>query len=50
MVLFGGVGIFALPIDMINAFRHRPQPRKSSAMKRTKENLSNVINNLIKEG
>ena len=29
VVLFGGVGIFALPIDMINQFRHRPKARKS---------------------
>ncbi len=48
MVLFGGVGMFALPIDMINAFRHRPKPRKSSSMKKTKENLVLEINKLIK--
>lgn len=29
LVLFGGVGLFALPIDMINEFRHRPKPRKT---------------------
>lgn len=50
VVLFGGVGMFALPIDMINAFRHRPKPRKSSSMKKTKDNLVNAINGLIKEG
>jgi len=48
VVLFGGVGIFALPIDMINAFRHRPKPRKSSSMKRTKENLVGAIEHMIK--
>ena len=50
VVLFGGVGIFALPIDMINEFRHRPKARKSSEMKRTKDNLVNAINSLLKEG
>jgi LMBR1 domain-containing protein 1 len=30
VVLFGGVGLFALPIDMINAFRHRPKLRRSA--------------------
>ena len=48
VVLFGGVGMFALPIDMINAFRHRPKPRKSSSMKRTKENLVGAIEHMIK--
>ena len=33
LVLFGGVGLFALPIDMINEFRHRPKPRKSNEEK-----------------
>jgi LMBR1 domain-containing protein 1 len=27
LILFGGVGLFALPIDMINDFRKRPKPR-----------------------
>lgn len=30
VVLFGGVGIFALPMDMINEFRHRPKPRRTN--------------------
>ena len=42
--------MFALPIDMINAFRHRPKPRKSSSMKKTKDNLVDAVNKLIKEG
>jgi len=29
VVLFGGVGLITLPIDMINHFRHRPKARKS---------------------
>jgi len=29
VVLFGGVGLFGLPIDMINEFRHRPRPRRA---------------------
>ena len=50
LVLFGGVGLFALPIDMINEFRHRPKPRKSNEMKKTKDRLIEAINLLIKEG
>jgi hypothetical protein len=29
VVIFGGVGLFALPMDMINEFRHRPKARKT---------------------
>lgn len=29
LVLFGGVGLFSLPIDMINQFRHRPKARRT---------------------
>ena len=39
VVLFGGVGMFGLPIDMINTFRHRPKARTSSSMKKTKDRL-----------
>jgi len=39
VVLFGGVGLFALPIDTINYFRHRPKARKSDEMKRTRDNM-----------
>ena len=50
LVIFAGVGIFSLPIDMINEFRHRPKARHSSEMKRNKDNLVNAINSLLKEG
>jgi len=50
VVLFGGVGLFALPIDMINQFRHRPKARKSDEMKRTKDNMVKAIAGLVKEG
>lgn len=30
LILFGGVGMFALPIDMINDFRKRPKLRKTA--------------------
>ena len=29
VVIFGGVGLVALPIDTINQFKHRPKARKS---------------------
>ena len=50
LVIFGGVGLFALPIDMINEFRHRPKPRKSTEMRKTKENMASAIANLINDG
>lgn len=50
VVLFGGVGLFALPIDLINAFRHRPKPRRSSEMKKTKDKMLEAVSGLIKEG
>jgi len=50
LVLFGGVGLFALPIDMINEFRHRPKARKTKDMMDTKNNLVSAINGLVKEG
>lgn len=50
VVLFGGVGLFALPIDTINYFRHRPKARKSDEMKRTRDNMVRAINSLIKDG
>jgi LMBR1 domain-containing protein 1 len=36
LILFGGVGLFSLPIDWINDFRRRPKPRRSDEMTRTK--------------
>ncbi len=50
VVLFGGVGLFALPIDMINEFRHRPKARKSAEMMHNKNNLVKAIDSLLKEG
>jgi len=50
VVLFGGVGLFALPIDMINEFRHRPKARKTDEMKKTKTNMTKAISSLIKDG
>jgi LMBR1 domain-containing protein 1 len=50
VAIFGGVGLVALPIDMINQFRHRPKARKSDEMKRTRDNLVRAINSLLKEG
>jgi LMBR1 domain-containing protein 1 len=36
LILFGGVGLYALPIDLINEYRRRPRPRKSNLMKATR--------------
>ena len=50
LVLFGGVGLFALPLDLVNEFRMRPQARKSDEMRQIKNNLVGAITSLIKEG
>ena len=43
LVVFGGVGLSALPIDMINEFRHRPKARKSAEMRKAKDAIVNAI-------
>lgn len=43
VVIFGGVGLFALPIDMINEFRHRPKLRKSAEMRKARDALASAI-------
>lgn len=50
VVIFAGVGLFALPIDMINQFRFRPRARKSKEMQKTKTNLAKAIGSLLKYG
>lgn len=50
LILFGGIGLFALPIDMINEFRLRPKARKTEEMDQTRKQLVTIIKNLIKEG
>lgn len=48
--LFAGVGLFALPIDLINEFRHRPKARKSEDIKTSKNRLTEAIKSLLQEG
>lgn len=48
LVLFGGVGLFALPIDWFNDFRRRPKPRRSEEMLQIKENLAKTVEELKK--
>jgi LMBR1 domain-containing protein 1 len=50
VVLFGGVGLFALPIDMINDFRRRPKARRSAEMRKARDALTAAIESLHKEG
>jgi LMBR1 domain-containing protein 1 len=49
LICFGGVGLFALPVDWINDFRKRPKARKSEEMLRTKEALLTTVEDLKKE-
>jgi hypothetical protein len=50
VVVCGGVGLFGLPLDMINDFRNRPKPRKSNEMAKTKTSLSAAVSSMLKEG
>lgn len=50
LVVCGGVGLFGLPLDMINDFRNRPRPRRSNEMAKTKTNLANAVTAMLKEG
>ena len=50
VVIFAGVGLSALPIDMINQFRLRPKARKSDEMRKNKTNLVRAINSLLTMG
>lgn len=36
LILFGGVGLYGLPIDLINQYRRRPRARCSAQMNLTK--------------
>ena len=45
--LFGGVGLSALPIDLINEFRHRPKMISSSEGFRKKADLKKKTEALI---
>lgn len=48
LILFGGVGMFALPIDWINEWRNRPRPRRSDEMRLTKGALLRTAERLGK--
>jgi LMBR1 domain-containing protein 1 len=50
VVIFAGVGLSALPIDMINQFRMRPKARKSDEMRKNKTNMVRAINSLLTQG
>lgn len=50
VVLFGGIGLFALPFDMINEFRMRPRARETKEMKKTRDQLAAVLKEMINEG
>lgn len=46
LILFGGVGLFALPIDWINAWRNRPKARRSDEMRQTRQALARTLQRL----
>ena len=48
LILFGGVGMFSLPFDLMREFRRRPKARKTNEMKEKKEALIGAIFNHMK--
>ena len=49
-VIFGGLGLSALPLDLIMEFVHRPKIRKSSDVAETKIQLKRTTEGLLKLG
>ena len=49
-VLFGSIGLAALPIDLIMDFINRPKIRKGTDVMQTKTLLKNTTSDLIKVG
>lgn len=49
-VLFAGVGLFALPIDLVLEFVNRPVLRKSSEAMEIKNQLKRKTSTLLDEG
>lgn len=47
MVFFVGAGIWALPFDLMNAWRQRPIKMKSDEFDVAKQDLAQKINELI---
>lgn len=46
-VFFTGIGMWALPVDLIEEFRFRPSFRTSAQMKSIKESLKQEVRELI---
>lgn len=50
LIFFGGVGLYALPIDLINEYRRRPRARCASQMRETKDALIRAVDGLHQTG
>uniref|UniRef100_A0A6B2L3E3 LMBR1-like conserved region-containing protein n=1 Tax=Arcella intermedia TaxID=1963864 RepID=A0A6B2L3E3_9EUKA len=49
-VIFGGIGLVALPLDLINAFRERPNPIDEKTYKERMIKIGEKAEELIKDG
>jgi len=49
-ILFAGTGLFAIPVDYINAYRNRPQKRTGKEILQKKEQLGQKVQELINMG
>ena len=49
LILFGGVGMFSLPFDLMRDFKRRPRIRKTNEMRSQKDTLVNAITNQMKQ-
>ncbi len=49
-ILFGGLGLFAIPLDFIYAFTQRPKKRTQRELNQTKEELQRTATELYEVG
>lgn len=50
LVFFGGMGLFAIPLDLINAYRNKPIKRSNKEIVEKKKELQDKIAELMLKG
>lgn len=49
-LIFGGLGLFAIPMDLINDYRYKPKKREQRELAAMKQNLQTGVADLIEMG
>jgi LMBR1 domain-containing protein 1 len=49
-LFFGGLGLFAIPVDLINEYRFKPKKRDQRELASMKQNLQTGVADLIEMG